>query len=84
VRDENRARLRADGRLDLRDVDVVDAGLAIDEDGDEAVLHQRRERGGKSDRRRDDLVAARRPSLICGLSSVAIMSRFAEEPELTR
>ncbi len=27
---------------------------------------------------------ARRPSLICGLSSVAIMSRFADEPELTR
>ena len=57
VRDENRARLRADGGLDLRDVDVVDAGLAIDEDGDESVLHQRRERGGKRDRRRDDLVA---------------------------
>jgi hypothetical protein len=57
VRDENGARFRADGGLDLLDVDVVAARLAIDEDGDEAILHQRRERGRERDGWGDDFVA---------------------------
>jgi len=58
VRDKNRARLWADGRFNLRHVNVVDARLAIDEDRHESVLHQRCKRRRKSHRRRDDLVAA--------------------------
>ena len=57
MRNKNRARLRPDRRLDLRRVDVVNARLAIDKNRDEPVLHQRRQRGRKCHRRRDDLVA---------------------------
>ena len=58
VRDEDGARLRADGGLDLRRRRCRTARLAIDEDRDEAVLHERRQGGGKRDRRGDDFVAA--------------------------
>ena len=61
VRDEDRARARADHRLDRVDVDVVGVGLDVDEHRHEPGAHDRRDVGGERDRRRDDLVAGLQP-----------------------
>jgi len=52
VRDEDRARLRADHRFDRVDIDVVRIGFDVDEHGHEAGPHEWRDVGGERDRGR--------------------------------
>ena len=54
---EDRLRARADHRLDAVDVDLQRVGLDVDERGDDAVAHERRDVARERERRRDHLVA---------------------------